>query len=124
MLFTLQQKNTFHSILASDGQISYVLMMYTQISWTLTNSTLPAWAGFSAGDGARYTSITDTFSVSIRNLSSASNINQDGVWIFRVDENTVLSGGKNYLNTYAHIDIYANFLKIAKMLTDSSLASR
>ena len=96
MLFTLQQENTFHSILASDGQVSYVLMMYTQISWTLTNSTLPAWVGFSAGDGTRYTSVTDTFSVSIRNLSSTSNINQAGVWIFRVDENTVLSGGKNY----------------------------
>lgn len=79
--------------------------MYTNISWTETpvkndsvDATLPAWLGFSAGDGIRYISITDTLSISVGDISFHSNLNNPGVWIFRVDRNnTVLSGGKCYI---------------------------
>ena len=98
---TILQDNTFNCILASDGDKSYVLMMYSSIDWTATlvkndstNATLPAWLGFSAGDGIRYTSITDTFSISVGDISSTSNIKQSGVWIFRVDGNSTVSGGE------------------------------
>ena len=97
----------FSCILVSDGERSYVLLKYNNINWTeapvkndSTNTTLPAWLGFSAGDGIRYTSITDTFSISVDDVSFTSNINQSGVWIFRVDGNSTISGGKPQSCTY------------------------
>ena len=81
--------------------------MYSNITWSeapvkndSTNTTLPTWLGFSAGDGIRYTSITDTFSISVDDISFTSNINQSGVWIFRVDGNSTISGGKPQSCTY------------------------
>ena len=75
--------------------------MYTNISWTEAplkndskNATLPAWLGFSSGDGIRYTSITDSLSVSVDDISLTSNINFPGVWIFRIDGNRTVSGGE------------------------------
>lgn len=75
--------------------------MYSKISWTEApvkndpgNTTVPAWLGFSAGDGVRYTSIPDTFSASVNDISFTSNVNESGVWIFRVDGNSTISGGK------------------------------
>ena len=59
-----------------------------------TNATLPAWLGFSAGDGIRYTSIIDTFSIAVGDISRISNVNNSGVWVFRVDGNSILLGGK------------------------------
>ena len=59
-----------------------------------TITTLPAWLGFSAGDRIRYTSITDTFSISVSDILFTSNVNQSGVWIFRVDGNSTVPGGK------------------------------
>lgn len=93
--------NTFSCILASDGERSYILLVYRDISWTEapvkndpTNTTLPAWLGFSAGDGIRYTSISDMFSIFIDDISFGSNVNHPGVWTFRVDRNNSVSGGK------------------------------
>ena len=74
------------------------MLVYSNISWTEApvneNITLPAWQGFSAGDGIRYTSITDTFSASVGNISFTSNVNESGVWIFRVDGNDIVLGGE------------------------------
>lgn len=104
-MLSLQQENalSFHCILASDGQTSYVLMVYSSINWISTNSTLPIWVGFSAGDGLRYTSITDKFSISISNISSVSNVNRSGVWIFRVDGNSTVSGGEYACCIHYHL---------------------
>lgn len=68
-------------------------MMYSNISWTEAQQK-SAWVGFSAGDGVRYTSITENFSISISDISIASNVNQAGVWVFRVDGNSTVSGGE------------------------------
>ena len=74
-----------------------MLLQYTSISWTdtrlqndstNTTVTVPAWVGFSAGDGVRHTSVTVDFSLSTSDLSSASNVNQSGLWVFRVDGNS------------------------------------
>ena len=59
-----------------------------------TNTTLPAWLGFSAGDGIRYTAITDTFSITVGDIPFTSNVNQSGLWIFRVDRNITTTGGE------------------------------
>ena len=78
-----------------------MLIEYSSIKWTESssknesiNTTVSAWVGFSAGDGVRYISITDYFSISVGDVSSASNINQSGLWIFRVDGNSTISGGQ------------------------------
>lgn len=84
-------------MLASDGQESFVIMKYDNITWTdsqlKNDSTVVAWVGFSAGDG-QYTSVTEYISVSVNDLMSGSNINQSGVWIFQVDGETAVSGGE------------------------------
>ena len=78
-----------------------MVIEYSSIKWTETslkndsmNTTVPAWVGFSSGDGVRFTSVTDYFSISVGDVSSASNINQSGLWIFRVDGNSTISGGQ------------------------------
>ena len=107
--------NTFSCVLASDGERSYVLLMYSNISWTeapvkndSTNSSLPAWLGFSAGDGIRYTSITDTFSISVDDVSFTSNVNQSGLWIFRVDGSSSVSGGKFLLMLSCPVSLHVS----------------
>ena len=95
------QENAFSCILVSDGQLSYVILAYDQVTWTVgytkNNSesfTEPVWVGFSAGDGERYTSVVDHFSIDVGDLLLKSNVNESGIWIFRVDGNSTVSGGK------------------------------
>ena len=60
-------------------------------------------AGFNAGDGIRYFNIPNSRTPAIVNISSTSNYQHPGLWIFQVDGETVenrgctLNGGMVFL---------------------------
>ena len=89
------QTNTFQCVLASDGQRSYALFLYADglIEWTTGSSSVAhAQVGFNAGDGVRSARVASSGTPAIINISSTSNVNIDGMWIFEVDgEEIVIS---------------------------------
>ena len=68
-------------MLASDGEVSYTLLIYEMIQWGERNDFT---AGFNAGDGARFESLTGP-------LAEDSNVGISGVYIYRVDLPDVLN---------------------------------
>ena len=69
-------------------------------------SYFPFQAGFNAGDGIRYFSIPNSRTPSIINITSTSNYQVPGLWIFQVDGESVknhgcTSSGGMVLNSYS-----------------------
>lgn len=73
--------NTFQIILATDRTVSYVVLNYGDIE--RENGE----AGLNAGDGLQSEHVNTTGGVV---LSTASNINRSGVFLFRVDSSLIL----------------------------------
>ena len=97
------QTNTFQAVLATDGLRSFVLYLYAdgEIQWTSGDSshgihgiggTSPQ-VGFNAGDGIRHTAIPTSYISAIINVTQTSNVDIPGMWVFRVDGETVVIGG-------------------------------
>ena len=116
-ILVLLQTNTFQCVLATDGTNSFVIFLYDDIQWTtaeprplsssgsgnrlsgsghseLLSDTFPAQVGFNAGDGVSFATIPGSRTEAVLNLTSTSNVDVPGLWIYRVDS-TVVSGGKN-----------------------------
>lgn len=96
------KRNTFQLILATDGFYSFALFYYDQITWSTgtasggdscTGTLKPgtsgthAKSGFDYGDGKTFYSIPGSCSQDILKISEASNINERGKWVFKIDEN-------------------------------------
>lgn len=76
--------------MATDGEFSFVFFIYGDIQWG-NRATI----GFNAGDGLGSFQITrprDT-----RNIETSSNVGIPGVYIFRVDQSTVMSQESKFL---------------------------
>ncbi|XP_028416696.1 uncharacterized protein LOC114540886 [Dendronephthya gigantea] len=90
-------RNTFQTILATDGVNSFAIFYYNKIEWTfgLHSNTkgISAQAGFNAGDGVRYFNIPNSRTSEIINILSTSNYKRPGMWIFQVDGETVKNTG-------------------------------
>ena len=52
-------------------------------------------AGFNAGDGERYFSIPGSRTADIVDVEHTTNVGLQGRWVFRVDDNSITSGGCN-----------------------------
>ncbi len=76
--------NTFQIILATDGQISFVVYLYEDIRWEDVITVV----GFNRGDGIK----SFTVDVDFLQLPSLSNIDKPGVFLYRVDGNEVEDG--------------------------------
>ncbi|ODM99647.1 Nidogen-1 [Orchesella cincta] len=82
--------NTYQLVIASDGGESYVAMIYDKIDWiqgTGKNPNLPdakAQAGLIAGNGGPHYSLRGSGTDQVSSLNKRSNINEDGVWAFRI----------------------------------------
>jgi len=96
-----------------------VILLYGDLQWTAAEScrgngsgsgsdsrsgsgnecsldTVSAQVGFSAGNGSfRYYTLNGSGTDEVLKLNSTSNINRPGVWIFKVDGDDVVSGGKS-----------------------------
>ena len=105
-------------MLTSDTTHSFVLFLYADdlIQWTTGDITgsnglggIPAQCGLNAGDGNRFFSIPGSQTAAIINIYSTSNIDVPGIWVFRVDQNTIIHPQysmfiskhiRDYLNDY------------------------
>ncbi|RNA31957.1 nidogen and EGF-like domain-containing 1 [Brachionus plicatilis] len=73
--------NTFQSVLASNGNLSFVIFNYEQLTWSVET----AQAGLNGGDGTHYFNLPGSFSSSIKKLTNLSNIGVVGKWMYRTD---------------------------------------
>ena len=80
LTFNLQQ-NTFQIVMATDGDMSFVFLIYTDIQWGSG-----AQIGFNAGDGNRSFTVPGALTSQTLNFETMSNIGVPGVFIYRVDE--------------------------------------
>ncbi len=84
-IISISQTNTFQVILATDGSQSYVLFLYENITWSEQTNI-----GFNAGDGDRFFTLPGaTFDDILLDIESDSNNNITGLFMFRVDQDTV-----------------------------------
>ena len=89
--------------MATNGVNSYVIFLYAdgEIQWTTGDASggingfggTPAHVGFNAGDGIHFENVPGSQTSEIINIASASNVGIGGVWIFRVDEEDIVTGG-------------------------------
>ena len=76
------QTNTFQVVLAYNPTESYVIFIYADggIKWSKG-----ALAGINGGDGINSITLPGSQTTSILNVDQISNVENPGVWIFRVD---------------------------------------
>ena len=81
--------------MATDGTYSFAIFLYADglIQWTTGDASggsgglggTPAQVGFNAGDGVRFAIVPGSRTSEIIAIASTSNVEVDGVWIYRVD---------------------------------------
>ncbi len=72
--------NTFEVVLATDGELSFVTFLYTDIQWTYSVIGAGIDIPGTSGDLRIPGSYSDT-----RNLPTTSNVGVPGMWMVRVD---------------------------------------
>ncbi|XP_069497528.1 IgGFc-binding protein-like [Ambystoma mexicanum] len=87
--------NTFQAVLISDGTMFFILLNYDLIVWTTGMASggdnltglggTQAQAGFNSGGSTDFFSIPGSRTADIVNVASTSNVQNPGVWAFRVD---------------------------------------
>uniref|UniRef100_A0A8C2D1U9 Sushi, nidogen and EGF-like domains 1 n=1 Tax=Cyprinus carpio TaxID=7962 RepID=A0A8C2D1U9_CYPCA len=95
--------NTFQVVLITDGELSFTIFHYHNISWTTgMHATsggdlaglggIAAQAGFNAGDGRRYFNIPGSRTDDIVEVETTTNVGYPGRWVFRIDDSQVQVG--------------------------------
>ena len=87
------QVNTFQTVIASDGEMTFVLFLYEDIQWSNNNTRI----GFDSGTGIGY-NLPQEILNNLLNLGNLSNIERPGIFVFRVDEDSgvILSLSETY----------------------------
>ena len=76
-------------MIATNGQVSFVLYLYSNIEWGVAN------IGFNAGDNMRSFMVPGALTSLTRNIENGSNVDIPGLYIYRVDQRLVFDG-ENY----------------------------
>ncbi|XP_069560144.1 sushi, nidogen and EGF-like domain-containing protein 1 isoform X4 [Brachyistius frenatus] len=98
--------NTFQVVLITDGELSFTIFQYNNITWTTGMHAssggnlaglggIAAQAGFNAGDGKRYFNIPSSRTADVVNVELTTNVGYPGRWVFRIDDANVEVGGCN-----------------------------
>ncbi|XP_030228777.1 LOW QUALITY PROTEIN: sushi, nidogen and EGF-like domain-containing protein 1 [Gadus morhua] len=98
--------NTFQVVLITDGDLSFTIFQYNNITWTTGMHAssggdaaglggIAAQAGFNAGDGKRYFNIPGSRTPDVAGLEGTTNVGHPGRWVFRIDDAEVEVGGCN-----------------------------
>uniref|UniRef100_A0A3Q2P5H2 Sushi, nidogen and EGF like domains 1 n=1 Tax=Fundulus heteroclitus TaxID=8078 RepID=A0A3Q2P5H2_FUNHE len=96
--------NTFQVVLITDGEFSFTIFQYNNITWTTGRHAssggnlvglggIAAQAGFNAGDGQRYFNIPGSRTVDVVSVEETTNVGYPGRWVFRIDDANVEVGG-------------------------------
>ncbi len=72
--------NTYQVVLMTDGQRSYVCLLYSRIQWGPG-----AQIGFNAGDGNRSFTVPGGLTGATRYMESLSNVGRPGLFVYQVD---------------------------------------
>ncbi|NXX13325.1 TECTA protein, partial [Podargus strigoides] len=88
--------NTFQAVLATDTKTAFIILNYWDIQWTTGEASggdaetglggTPAHAGFTSGDSTNFYTIPGSHTPSILNITTTSNVNTPGRWVFQVDD--------------------------------------
>ncbi|XP_019904939.2 sushi, nidogen and EGF-like domain-containing protein 1 isoform X3 [Esox lucius] len=98
--------NTFQVILITNGDLSFTVFQYHDITWTTGMHAssggdlaglggIAAQAGFNAGDGKRYFNIPGSRTDDVVDVEETTNVGYPGKWVFRIDNAQVEVGGCN-----------------------------
>uniref|UniRef100_A0AAZ3NXK6 Sushi, nidogen and EGF-like domains 1 n=1 Tax=Oncorhynchus tshawytscha TaxID=74940 RepID=A0AAZ3NXK6_ONCTS len=98
--------NTFQVILITNGEVSFTIFQYHEITWTTGMHAssggdlaglggIAAQAGFNAGDGKRYFNIPGSRTDDVVDVEGTTNVGYPGRWVFRIDNAQVEVGGCN-----------------------------
>jgi hypothetical protein len=91
------QTNTFQAVLTTDLQQAFVIFYYNKIEWTKGSASgnVHAKIGFDAGDGNpdHMYMFNSSCTPDISNVTSQSNYGKPGKFVFRVDQNSIISTG-------------------------------
>ena len=80
------QENTFQVVIATNGHITFVLFIYSNIEWGVAN------IGFNAGNGMRSFMVPGALTSQTMNFVNGTNVGILGLFIYRVDARFVLEG--------------------------------
>ncbi|KAM5132226.1 uncharacterized protein ACMZJ9_019034 [Mantella aurantiaca] len=87
--------NTFQAVLITNGSLTFVMFNYADIQWTTGTASggnlkgtggTPALAGLNSGYNTGYYQIDSSLTSDIINISTTSNVDVTGRWVFRVDK--------------------------------------
>ncbi|XP_038138318.1 sushi, nidogen and EGF-like domain-containing protein 1 [Cyprinodon tularosa] len=106
--------NTFQVVLITDGELSFTIFQYNNITWTTGRHAssggnleglggIAAQAGFNAGDGKRYFNIPGSRTADVVSLEETTNVGYPGRWVFRIDDANVEVGGCNSASVCPHL---------------------
>ncbi|XP_024857944.1 sushi, nidogen and EGF-like domain-containing protein 1 isoform X2 [Kryptolebias marmoratus] len=106
--------NTFQVVLITDGELSFTIFQYNNITWTTGRHAssggnlvglggIAAQAGFNAGDGKRYFNIPGSRTADMVNVEGTTNVGYPGRWVFRIDDANVEVGSCNSASVCPHL---------------------
>ncbi|MCJ8729669.1 hypothetical protein PDJAM_G00109160 [Pangasius djambal] len=98
--------NTFQVVLITDGELSFTIFQYHNVTWTTGMHAssggdrsglggIAAQAGFNAGDGRRYFNIPGSRTDDVVEVETTTNVGYPGRWVFRIDDAQVEVGSCN-----------------------------
>ena len=86
--------NTFQIVLATDEIRSFAFLLYYDLQWASPGSNgVGGQAGFNAGDGLVFQMLPNSRTSNVTLLASTSNVNVPGLFVYRIDTDTIGSGG-------------------------------
>ena len=100
------QTNSLQVVMATDGQASFVFFIYRNITWGIAN------IGFNAGDGVRFFMVPGALTSQTRSIENGSNVNILGLYIYRVDQNTVFEPGEKLNNAFVMATSMHPFMRV------------
>ncbi len=78
------QINTFQVVLATDGNLSFVICLYAEVQWGSG-----AQIGFNAGDGMNSFMTPAALTSATVDVDGSSNVGETGIYAFRVDQEAI-----------------------------------
>ena len=95
--------NTFQIVLATDEQRSFAFLLYHDLQWaspqgtsfngSIVEDSRAGQAGFNAGDGIVFEMLPYSRTSAVRRLANISNVNVPGLFVFRIDTDSITLGG-------------------------------
>ncbi|CAI8045170.1 Alpha-tectorin [Geodia barretti] len=83
------QVNTFQCVVATDGDMTFTIFLYDQLEWSQGQNSSVARVGFYSGTEKDPWKMPCSGTQNITSLVNSSNIGENGIWLFRVDQDTI-----------------------------------